>query len=768
MSLTNPRYLGGYWLAICLLLLVALGKLLPESRLNNSVLSLLPVNISQHLPAEIYQAFTDRLDRQVVWMIAGEDTHHRPLANNWLVTLRQIPELASLQGPMTAAQQQQWGGFFVKYRNSNIDELTRQRLANGGERQVQWVLSQLYSTFSGVSGQELRHDPLMLIRGAQLNLAEAGSALTLSDGWLTARDAQGKRWYFLHGEIGGSQGGMAENHRLVEDINRITADFIKQNPSAKILTRGTLFYSDHASEQAKSDMQHLGTTTLVGLVLLILWIFRSLRPLFITVLSISIGALAGGVVVLTIWHEIHLMTVVMSMSIIGISADYSLYYLCERRVFGRESTPWQSLTKVGRTLLLAVTTTVIAYGIMLLAPFPGIQQMAAFSIAGLSASCLTVYCWHPWLSRGLPTHTLPFSTRFLQWITLWRHNRWVRYGIPTALTLFSAIGLTQLRVDDDISQLQTLPPSLVAQEKAMAAMTQQSSDQKWFVVYGATPEIMLNRLAALRPALRQAQHQRLLGQWRALPLNALAQQTKDQQLIKQAAPLIEQRLKAIGISDAQVDTSLLPLTPDEWLNSPVSEGWRLLWFQLKDGTTASLVPVSGVIDSQKMSAIAAQLPGIVWIDRKASFDDLFSHYRQLISGLIIVALIVIAISAMVRQGWKQGLTTLVPSILSLTCGLASLALRGEPITLFSILALNLVLGIGINYTLFFGNPRGTPVISLQAITLALVTTLLTLGMLLFSSTQAISSFGTVLCSGILVAWLLSPLAMPSRRKRKKS
>ena len=768
MTLTNPRYLGGYWLAICLLLLVALGKLLPESRLNNSVLSLLPANISQHLPAEIYQAFTDRLDRQVVWMIAGEDAQQHPLADNWLATLRQIPELASLQGPMTAAQQQQWGSFFVKYRNSNIDELTRQRLANGGERQVQWVLSQLYSAFSGVSGQELRHDPLMLIRGAQLNLAEAGSALTLSDGWLTARDALGKRWYFLHGEIGGSQGGMAENHRLVEDINRITANFVKQNPSAKILTRGTLFYSDHASEQAKSDMQHLGTTTLVGLVLLILWIFRSLRPLFITVLSISIGALAGGVVVLAIWHEVHLMTIVMSMSIIGISADYSLYYLCERRVFGRESSPWQSLDKVGRTLLLAVTTTVIAYGIMLLAPFPGIQQMAAFSIAGLSASCLTVYCWHPWLSRGLPTNTLPFSTLFLQWITLWRHNRWVRYGIPAALAILSAIGLTQLRVDDDISQLQALPSSLVAQEKAMAALTQQSSDQKWFVVYGATPEIMLNRLAALRPALREAQHQHLLEQWRALPLNALAQQAKDQQLIKQAAPLIEQRLKAIGISDVQVDTSLLPLAPDEWLHSPVSEGWRLLWFQLKDGTTASLVPVSGVINSQKMSAIAAQLPGVVWIDRKASFDDLFSHYRQLISGLIIVALIVIAVSAMVRQGWKQGLTTLVPSILSLTCGLASLALRGEPITLFSILALNLVLGIGINYTLFFGNPRGTPVISLQAITLALVTTLLTLGMLLFSSTQAISSFGTVLCSGILVAWLLSPLAMPSRRKRKKT
>ena len=34
-------------------------------------------------------------------------------------------------------------------------------------------------------------------------------------------------------------------------------------------------------------------------------------------------------------------------------------------------------------------------------------------------------------------------------------------------------------------------------------------------------------------------------------------------------------------------------------------------------------------------------------------------------------------------------------------------------------------------------------------------------------TQAISSFGIVLCSGIFTAYLLSPLAMPPKRREKK-
>ena len=47
----------------------------------------------------------------------------------------------------------------------------------------------------------------------------------------------------------------------------------------------------------------------------------------------------------------------------------------------------------------------------------------------------------------------------------------------------------------------------------------------------------------------------------------------------------------------------------------------------------------------------------------------------------------------------------------------------------------------------------------------MMTTLLTLGMLVFSATQAISSFGIVLVSGIFTAFLLAPLAMPAEREK---
>lgn len=164
---------------------------------------------------------------------------------------------------------------------------------------------------------------------------------------------------------------MQQTHRLVTTLNALQATLKTHYPQAQLLSRGTVFYSDYASQQAKRDISTLGVATLLGVLLLIVATFRSLRPLLLCAISIGIGALAGTVATLLFFGELHLMTLVMSMSIIGISADYTLYYLTERLVHGGENSPWQSLDKVRNALLLALLTTVVAYLIMMLAPFPG-------------------------------------------------------------------------------------------------------------------------------------------------------------------------------------------------------------------------------------------------------------------------------------------------------------------------------------------------------------------------------------------------------------
>lgn len=752
------------WAAVCLILLGVLLSLLPGARLNSSVLAMLPKQTLGAIPPALNDGFMQRLDRQLIWLVSPGKQPDPRVAQQWLTLLQRSQALSVVKGPLDAAGQQAWGDFFWQHRNGLVDPATRARLQNGGQAQAQWILSQLYSAFSGVSGKELQNDPLMLMRGAQLALAKNSQKMQLMDGWLVTKDAAGNYWYLLHGELAGSSFDMQQTHQLVTTLNALQQTLKSQYPQAQLLSRGTVFYSDYASQQAKNDISTLGVATVLGVILLIVSVFRSVRPLLLSLLSIAIGALAGTVVTLLLFGELHLMTLVMSMSIIGISADYTIYYLTERMVHGAEHSPWQSLAKVRNALLLALLTTVVAYLFMMLAPFPGIRQMAVFAAAGLSASCLTVMFWHPWLCRGMPVRPVPLRGMMQRWLNAWRDSKPLSVGLPVALALLSAIGIASLRVDDDIARLQALPQDILAQEKTITALTGQNVDQKWFVVYGASAQETLERLEAFTPALAQAQKTGELTRWRTLPLNSLARQNSDLHLLRNAAPTVMKMLQSTGLKTSEPNLNAMPVSVEAWLASPASEGWRLLWLTLPDGKSGVLVPVDGVRNSAALGELAARHPGVVWVDRKASFDNLFALYRSLLTGLLGVALAVIACGAMLRLGWRKGLVALVPSVLSLGGGLAALAVTGHPVNLFSLLALVLVLGIGINYTLFFSNPRGTPLTSMLAITLAMMTTLLTLGMLVFSTTQAISSFGIVLVSGIFTAFLLAPLAMPSNKE----
>ncbi|WP_312190528.1 MMPL family transporter [Leclercia sp.] len=763
----NSRRPALLWALTCLIMLGVLLSLLPGARLNSSVLAMLPKQSLGAIPPALNDGFMQRLDRQLVWLVSPGKQPDPQVAQQWLSLLQGSGSLHEVKGPMDAAGQKAWGEFFWQHRNGLIDPATRARLQNGGEAQAQWILSQLYSAFSGVSGKELQNDPLMLMRGSQLALAQNSQKLRLMDGWLVTKDEAGNYWYLLHGELAGSSFDMQQTHRLVTTLHGLEEQLKTQYPQAQLLSRGTVFYSDYASQQAKRDISTLGVATILGVILLIVAVFRSLRPLLLCLISIAMGALAGTVATLLLFGELHLMTLVMSMSIIGISADYTLYYLTERMVHGGENSPWQSLAKVRNALLLALLTTVAAYLIMMLAPFPGIRQMAVFAAVGLSASCLTVIFWHPWLCRGLPVRPVPAMVLMLRWLAAWRRNKRLSVGLPVLLALLAVAGMATLRVDDDIAQLQALPQDILAQEKHITALTGQSVDQKWFVVHGTSAQQTLERLEAFTPALAQAQQTGDLKSWRTLPLNSLARQTSDLALLKNAAPAVTKVLQNAGLTTVSPDLNATPVQVETWLASPASEGWRLLWLTLPDGESGVLVPVNGVNNSPALAALADKHPGVVWVDRKASFDSLFALYRTVLTGLLFVAMATIACGAMLRLGWRKGLISLVPSLLSLGCGLAALSVTGHPVNLFSLLALVLVLGIGINYTLFFNNPRGTPLTSMLAITLAMMTTLLTLGMLVFSATQAISSFGIVLVSGIFTAFLLAPLAMPAKKERKR-
>lgn len=760
----SGRRLAAAWFVAVIGLLLLIFWLLPRSQINSSIMALLPKENIVGIPADLLDGFNKRLDKQLVWMVSPADSQDIEPVNWWLKQLQTMPELNAVSGPVGEQQQQAWAKFLYQYRYALLDKTSRQRLQQGADAQSQWILSQAYSPFAGVGAQELKNDPLLLIRSAQQSQQQNAVSLQLRNGWLASEDGQGRVWYLIHGELKASSYNITSARATVDRLEQLQLQLREKWPDTQVLQRGTLFYSDYASQQAQQDISTIGVVSGLGIILLMLLAFRSLKPLLLTLLSLTVGIICGTTATLLIFGEVHIMTLVMSTSVIGISVDYALHYLTERMVHGNEESPQASLKKLLPALSLAVISSSVAYLILLLAPFPGLQQLAVFAASGLTGAFLTVVCWYPLLAGKLPVRSVAGFRWLHKWLNLWRDSPAIRFGIPAAMLLTGIAGISLLTVDDDISKLQTLPAHLQQQERKIAQLTGQHSDQKWFIVYGDTAEQTLQRLEQLKPELDRLKTDGAFADYRLLPLASLQTQRNNIGLVKRQSSAVIEQLKQAGLPVSEPTITEELLTPEQWLNSVVSDGWRLLWLSQPDGNSAALVPVNGVNRAGLMQTLAKSTPGVHWVDKRTEFSELFSLYRSHLSWLLVASVLTISLLFAVKFRLPRGLYCIVPTVLSLLVGLGALGLSGQTLNLFSLLALILVLGIGIDYTLFFSNPKGTASTSMLSIFMAALTTQLTFGLLALSHTQAIAGFGTVLIGGILTAFLLSPLALPGKKE----
>lgn len=85
------------WGVVCLLLLGIFLTLLPQARLNSSVLAMLPKQTLGAIPPGLNEGFMQRLDRQVVWLVSPGKQPDPAIARDWLALLQKSHALARVK-----------------------------------------------------------------------------------------------------------------------------------------------------------------------------------------------------------------------------------------------------------------------------------------------------------------------------------------------------------------------------------------------------------------------------------------------------------------------------------------------------------------------------------------------------------------------------------------------------------------------------------------------------------------------------------------------
>ncbi|KZX36548.1 MMPL family transporter [Wohlfahrtiimonas chitiniclastica] len=747
------KALAKLWgMVICAMLLL-LAWLIPHSRINSNLFDLLPKESAAAYPPALVEGYLNTLDQQLVWLISAPSVEMgEAAATQFVDDLTNIDHITHIQAQKSPEDLRAWHDA-IQSAPMLMPHNFFEKMAD--QSYLPWILSQLYSPFSGVSMAEIKHDPLLLTRAFVLNQMQQHQQFSLTNGWVTLT-TNDQTWFLIRAEIADDARGMLQRKPIANAIESAKTHLLQNFNSVTLLQSGALFYGNHAATLAEHDITTIGLTSLIGIIVVFYLFFRSWRAIGLTLFTLILGSLFGLTMVLLIDHEIHLITLVMSTSIIGVAIDYTLLFLTFRSLLPNLS-GIDTIRTIFSPLVGALISTVLAYVVLLFAPFAGLAQLAIFTITGLLCVFITIVVWFPF-TRPLPTRTAP---RLLHHITrytnAWQTQSLLRIGCPILLLIIATTGMLQLKIDDDISALQDLPKTLVSEQHAIGQLLKQNMDQRVVMVTADSPDELITNLEALTPTFDHWVQQGWIEGYQPLPFASHATQTARLTQLKDTLPHLMTQYSSLGITVDEITLPEQPMRLSEWLHSPLSEGWHLLIQTLPNGESAAIVPITHMHNATAIEAATRDHANLHWVDRKGELSTLFGQYRHTMQWLLGAALMIVMIALLSLKGIQNGMISSIVLLLAIALPLGIFGWFGITLNLFGVMALILVLGISIDYVLFFSSRNPAPILLITLMLAALISEL-TFGLLALSQTNAISDFGLILLLGIATALLLAPLA----------
>lgn len=777
------RFIVWSVLMVALLALFA-TRVLPNLHVETDILALLPDAQEDPAMDEALNEFSAQLARRQIFLVGASDLADAKLAAaSFARTLVESNAFASVTVQLDANARDRFD-VYLRHRHFLLAQEDERALREGGgEALVQKAVRSAFTPAGLMQPMSLAQDPLGLLNDfLRAQIPSFGAARL--DGATLVIDSEEGSYVLVLAESSGSPFASSVQERVMPAIDEASMAARRAVPAAvTILSSGAIQHAAAATERAKAEISTFGTIEALAVLVLLWMMFGGTRPLILAIFTLSLAVIAAFTVVHFAFGKVHLLALVFGSSLIGSIIDYSIHFFADRfRDPGRWS-PMAAVSHVGPAILLGLTTTLIGYLVLAFVPFPGLKQIALFCMVGLIVGCGCVLCLYPLftrVSRRRPPQLGPrVGAAIDRFLLRWRWTP--ARSIAIAVVIGGAVfGLTRAYIQDDIRALQQSPSELLDSEERVRQLLGSSVETRFFLVSGESEQVVLERERELTRALDGLVTVGSLSSYQAVStsLPSVAHQQRTHALLRDqvyaSGGLLERTMSALGFPADAIErrrqefaSANAPLLPDEWLASPASQATRHLWLGRVGDRYATVVSLGGIRDVRALRAIAQDSAHVRLIDRVAGTTQVLSNYRRALSGLLALIYALAGVVLVARFGFRAAPRILLPSILATLTTLGLFGWFGVPINLFTMLALWLVLGLGIDYGIFLRHGLDNRPTAILSVTLSACTTLLAFGLLAFSATPFIRSIGLTLLCAITLSWafvLFSCLTALPRQK----
>ena len=754
----------GFLILLLAVLAVAGWQWRQGAPLSANLMALVPGDAPDALQLRAEQRMQEPLNREMLVLVGSADRQQainmaQQLGEQWQASGLFEQVQWNLQADLPALREQ-----LLRGRLAMLSAADREQLIAHPDAFIEQRVQALFDPFTGFSLVPSQDDWLGLTGRIQNSQPQRGAVqLDIGSGALMAH-ADGKQWVLLRARTQGNAFDLTLPMQVAALLEQSRAQAATQQ--VELLAASGLLYAASGQQQASREITWVGGGATGGIVLLLLLAFRRWRVLLAFV-PVLVGMLFGAVACVAFFGSMHVMTLVLGSSLIGVAVDYPLHYLSK----SWSLKPWRSWPALRLTLpglSLSLATSCIGYLALAFTPFPALTQIAIFSAAGLVGAYLSAVCLLPALLNGVVLRPAQWPLNVAQCLLNARQALLKKVPTPALLALllmFCAAGLWQLNSKNDIRQWVSAPPQLMTQAQAIARITGYQPTSQFFLVRADSEQQLLERQAALSERLDALIGKGTLQGY--LALNQLVSPPREQQRLRaalNALPRHWQPLLALGVPLPALQHELAQLQAlpeqriDAALNGPLAEPWRLLWLGRDADGVAAMVSLQGLNDASLLREQARDLPGVELVDRLGDLNTVFAATQISAAELKLLSCALIVLLLIAPFGLGGAVRIVALPLLAALCSLASLGWLGQPLTLFSLFGLLLVTAISVDYAILMREQIGGAAVSLLGTLLAALTTWLSFGLLAVSSTPAVSNFGLSVSLGLAFSFILAPWA----------
>lgn len=556
----------------------------------------------------------------------------------------------------------------------------------------------------------------------------------------------------------------------------------------RIDAAGVPLFTDAAATRARDELGRIGVFSTAGVLLFALAFFGRIATLVLLAGSVAAGFAAGLGAALGLFDSLALVTFVFGATLIGVAVDYGAHWFAFASSI---PDPIARRRALAPGLLTAALSSALAYGVLIATPLPGLRQMGLLAAGGLLTTLAVVLFWLPYADRWAPRRDTRL-VRFLE-TRLPRLPRWdelPRLG-QVALALgavaFLAVGAARIEWASGIRDLQFVPAGLAEAQTRLSTALRLPSPAQVFVVSGATEDAVLAAEERLLTALRADPTLDIQPLAMADYVPSAARQAEDARLVREALRRITPRMTdVLGAGPQLPDPSpeAPRVTADAVLATPFGAALGHLRLTSEadvaagvEKTVAHLVMLSGVraehleklralesvarADGPDASATSDIATRVRFVNLTGDMETILTRYRNRVLESALAGFGLLALVALRIFGLHNAWRALLPALFGMLGALAAFGWAGIPVTLFTTLAIVLVLGLGVDYGIFLTRSP-TDGRTAAAVLFSGVTTLLSFGLLAASETPALAAFGWTVVYGLCLVWTVAQLVRPRK------